>query len=361
MSLLLLWFAAFATALFFAANIGASGTAAAMGAAYGGGALNRRIGAVILVAVFAVLGALLGGGEVVKTISGGIIPSSIITIEISIIIICSAAITLFMANQLGIPLSTSEVTVGSIVGVGLAFHEVYWQTVLLLVVIWILLPFVSFCIAYGLGRIFRPAERMLLKSKSRAVITFLKLLLIGMGCYEAFSAGMNNVANAVGPLVGAGMLDARSGIWWGSAFLAIGAITMGGRVLETNGKKITKLSLLQGSVASFTSGSLVIAASLFGLPVPLTQATTMAIIGLGSEDVGWVLLRKPVVRKIFKIWLYSPVYSMFISLTLVQIIIHGSLIFLTLLILFSTTAFTAVYVRQKNLDSPEGRKRFIPE
>ncbi|GMA60115.1 hypothetical protein [Alicyclobacillus fastidiosus] len=63
---------AWVIALFFAANIGASGTAASMGAAYGAGAIRRKWMALVLVAAAAFLGAVIGGGSVVKTISGGL-------------------------------------------------------------------------------------------------------------------------------------------------------------------------------------------------------------------------------------------------------------------------------------------------
>ena len=66
--------------------------------------------------------------------------------------------------------------------------------------------------------------------------------------------------------------------WW--CFVGLGAILLGGKVLETNGKKITKLSLINGSFVSLTSGTLVIIASLFGIPVPLTQATRWRSSGL---------------------------------------------------------------------------------
>jgi phosphate/sulfate permease len=56
-------YVAIAIALFFAMNIGASGTAASMGAAYGSGAVRNKRIAMLLVAVGAFFGAVLGGGD----------------------------------------------------------------------------------------------------------------------------------------------------------------------------------------------------------------------------------------------------------------------------------------------------------
>jgi sulfate permease len=306
-------------AMFFAINIGASGTAASMGAAYGGGAIQKKWIALLLVSISVFLGAFLGGGEVVKTIGKGIIPSHLLSVEVTVIILTSACLTLFFANILGIPLSTSEVTVGSVVGVGIAYKSMYGGYILFIVGVWLVLPFAAFGIAYILGKINPFLEKKIAAYKNQKWISkFLILLLIAAGCYEAFSAGMNNVANAVGPLVGAGLIGTNSAILWGGLFVGLGAFVLGGKVLDTNGKKITKLSLLQGTMVSLTSGTLVMVSSLFGLPVPLTQATTMAIFGIGASQDGAQLWKSNIVKRIIKIWLTSPISSMVVSYLLVQ-------------------------------------------
>ncbi|AMA74089.1 inorganic phosphate transporter [Aneurinibacillus thermoaerophilus] len=312
--------AAIAIALFFAMNIGASGTAAAMGAAYGGGAIQNKKLAMLIVGAAALLGAVLGGGEVVKTIGGGIISSSILTVEIVIIILASATLTLFIANLMGVPLSTSEVTVGSIVGIGLAYKSLFVSKLAVIISFWIAVPLVSFSVAYVLGRLIKIAEVKWphLSRQGKWQRWLGRLLVIG-GALEAFSAGMNNVANAVGPLVGAGLMSVSAGVWMGGIFVALGAVLLGGKVLETNGKKITRLSLLQGSAVSFTSGGLVIIASLLGIPVPLVQATTCAIMGVGTADNGFKLWQKRVIHQIAKVWIVSPVSSLVVAYAMVHL------------------------------------------
>ena len=283
---------AFVIALFFAMTIGASGTAAAMGPAYGSGAIKTKRMAMILVAIFAFAGAL-AGGEVVKTIGGGIIPPSVVDVPVVTIILAAACLTLFIANLLGIPLSTSEVVVGSIVGAGIAFQALYIDKLFIIVSFWVIVPVVAFSLALIFGKLIPYAEKrwefFAGKGKWRK---WLVLLLVIAGCLEAFAAGMNNVANAVGPLVGAGLIDVSTAVIVGGIFVGLGAIILGGKVLETNGKKITKLSLLQGTTVSTIGGGLVIIASIFGLPVPLTQVTTSAIVGIGTADNGFRLWQK---------------------------------------------------------------------
>lgn len=108
---------------------------------------------------------------------------------------------------------------------------------------------------------------------------------------------MNNVANAVGPLVASGVLSVGQGTLYGGIFVAIGAPLLGRRVLETNGKKITRYQTGEGILLSSTGAGLVIVSSIFGLPVPLTQITSSSIIGLGMAKGGPNIFHKHVVKK----------------------------------------------------------------
>jgi len=315
--------AAWLVAMFFAANIGASGTAASMGAAYGAGAVRRKWMALFLVSVFAFLGATLGGGRVVSTISNGIVPSRLVTVEITLIVLAAACATLFISNVVGVPLSTSEVTVGAVVGAGLAVGHVHTGRLAFIVSMWLVVPFLSMVLSYLLGLIARRLDPWVGK-RGRAVAAALHAVLLASGCYEAFSAGMHNVANAVGPLVASHVLTVHAGLYWGALFVALGAFALGGRVLETNAKRITNLSVLQGIVVSVTSASLVLAAALGGIPVPQVQATTLAIFGVGQSHIGLDVWRQKVVRTILKTWLVSPLVAMLASYLVIEAVVMGS-------------------------------------
>ncbi len=307
---------------FFAMNIGASGAAASMGVAYGSGAIVRPRNALILCGIGIILGAVIGGGEVVKTISGGIIPSSLVSIKLVIIILFSATISLFLSNLLGIPLSTSEVTVGAVVGVGIAYKALYVNNLLYMVMFWVLVPIVAFGIAYVFIKIlhkFKLYEKYKFQGK---IITY---LLIFAGFFEAFSAGMNNVANAVGPLVGAGILTVSSGTLYGGIFVALGALFLGRKVLETNGKKITSFTKIEGVLISGTGGTLVAIASIFGIPVPLTQITTSSILGIGIAKSGANIFQQQIVKNMLLVWLISPLVSLTLSYLLVKLFIESDL------------------------------------
>ncbi|SEN61711.1 sulfate permease [Mesobacillus persicus] len=314
---------AVAIGLFFAVNIGASGAAASMGIAYGSGVVKKRM-ALFLCAIAVFLGAWLGGGEVVRTIGSGIVPSSTFTTQVALIVLAAAALSLFLANFFGIPLSTSEVAVGSVVGVGIVYQSLFAGKLLWIMLFWLLTPIVAFLLAILATFILKNKIVKTWLELPKAV-PILSVLVVVMGLFEAFAAGMNNVANAVGPLVGAGIMSTESGILWGGLFVGLGAILLGYRVLETNGKKITTLKLEEGCVISGTGAGIVTVASLFGIPVPLTQITTSSIIGIGFVKQGKSVLKKDIVVKLLTVWVVSPVLSMVLSYTLIQLLIEKNI------------------------------------
>ena len=315
---------AFIVSFFFAMNIGGSGAAATMGVAYGSGAISRKRIALLLCGIGVFLGSL-AGGEVVKTISSGIIPSTIISVKIVTIILTAAAISLFAANIMGIPLSTSEVTVGAVVGVGIAYQALYIQKLLFIVSTWIIVPVIAFTITYLIGKWFL---RLKEKYPSLEQGTWKKVFIVALvitGFFEAFSAGMNNVANSIGPLVSAGLISVTNGTIIGGLFIAIGALLFGQRVMETNGKKIANYSPFEGCAISGTGALLVIIASLLGLPVPLTQITTSAIIGIGTAKNGFYIWQKRIVIQLLKVWFISPIFSLAISYSLIKLLMDSDI------------------------------------
>ncbi len=145
--------AVLAVALFMGLNIGGNNAAAAMGAAYGA-KVRTKYQAVILIGVFAVVGAVLSGGEVIKTLGSGILPSGTILIKGAIIAVGASAVTIFLANILRVPISTSQVSVGSVVGIGFFYGASKLNTLLLgeIVIWWVVTPVIAWLLAYIMGK-----------------------------------------------------------------------------------------------------------------------------------------------------------------------------------------------------------------
>jgi sulfate permease len=63
-------------------------------------------------------------------------------------------------------------------------------------------------------------------------------------------------------------------------------------------------------------------ASVFGIPVPLTQITTSSIIGIGFAKHGKAVLKKDIVKQLLAVWIVSPVLAMVLSYTFIQLVIE---------------------------------------
>ena len=105
-----------------AVNIGANDVANNMGPAVGANALTMG-GAIVIAALCESAGALLAGGDVVSTISKGIIdPDSVASSDVFIWAMMSALISFALwvnlATWIGAPVSTTHSVVGGVMGLG---------------------------------------------------------------------------------------------------------------------------------------------------------------------------------------------------------------------------------------------------
>jgi sulfate permease len=309
-------------ALVFALTIGASGTAAAMSSAYGSGAIRARAGALGLVAVAFVLGAVLAGAPVARTLGGGLVGGADLSVALVLVVLLSATLPLIVATLVGLPLSTSAVTVGAIIGLGLAVQQLDYGLLALIVAAWLAMPFVAFALTALISRFAgMRLESKLWNAPSASLIKLLGLLLVGSGVFVAFAVGANNVANAVGPLINAEVVSSRLGLLVGGFAVGAGALLLGHRVLETSAKQVTNLSLVSGTVVNAVSGLLVLIAALMGIPVPIVQSTAAGIMGVGFARRGRHTLRKQVVRDMVTVWVVSPVVSLVLAYLLAHFIV----------------------------------------
>jgi PiT family inorganic phosphate transporter len=139
---------------YMALNIGANDVANNMGPAVGAGALSMG-SAIAIAVVFESAGALLAGGDVVKTIAKGIIaPDSLPTAQIFIwamlAALLSAALWVNLATWIGAPVSTTHSVVGGVMGAGIAaagFAAVNWPTMSKIAASWVISPVLGGAVA----------------------------------------------------------------------------------------------------------------------------------------------------------------------------------------------------------------------
>lgn len=275
--------AAVAVAFYIAWNIGSNDSANAMGTAVGAGILSFRQ-ATLTIAIFVVIGAYLKGYKVMKTVGKGIVPEGYLTLEMAVIALLAAGVWVTIATVKGLPVSTTQAIVGGVVGVGLAVGApVNWQTFGKIAAAWVLSPIIAGIFAVVLYRFY---SWVISSLRSLSTIeTLYKALAILGGSYMAFNFGTNEVANASGPLVGAGFMEPKVAGIFGAIALSMGALTFSYAVMYTVGKKITVLGPVSAFAAQFGSAIAVSIANFFGLPVSSSQS----IVGGGGRSwaCGW--------------------------------------------------------------------------
>lgn len=302
--------------IFFAMNMGASGIAPSFAAIYGGKLIKKKK-ALGLFSIFVILGALSLGKNVALTLGKGLLPQALLNLDVVMIILASAAFCLFLANIFKIPQSTSQVTVGAIVGAGLYFRHLYWNTLLIKIIpMWIVLPLLSYMFTFLLYRVIYPPNHnnLHLYEKIFAHEKKLKLSALVVSCYVAFAIGTNNVANAAGPLFGAGIINILGGLILISPLFGVGAWTMGKGPLQTASKEIVPLGLFSSTLVSFVTATLLIFASILGIPQSLVQLNLCSIFAISCLKNGHkCTIDHHITRKTFIIWMVTPLLSIAIS------------------------------------------------
>ncbi len=308
-----------AVVLFFAINMGASGIAPSFASIYGGRLIKKKK-ALLLFGVFVIFGAVFLGRNVALTLGKSLVPKEFISFDVVLIILGAATLGLFLANILKIPQSTSQVTVGAIVGAGLYFRHLNLATLFLKIIpMWVILPLLSYFLTLLIYRRIYPPEHdnLHIYQKLFANERKLRFSALAVSCYVAFAIGTNNVANAVGPLFGAGILNILPGLVLVAPIFGIGAWVLGKGTLETAGREIVPLGLFSSTLVSFVTATLLIFASILGIPQSLVQLNLSSIFAVSCLKNGhkytW---DQHIIQKTFIIWFITPLVSLAISFLL---------------------------------------------
>jgi PiT family inorganic phosphate transporter len=273
-------------AIFVGLNIGGSSTGVAFGPAVGSGSLSK-LPAAGLMTGFALLGGWTVGRNVVETMGGRIVPQAEFTLAASVTVLFFVGLALLVSNLFGVPASTSMTAVGAIAGLGIATETIRWGVMGRIVSWWIVAPVIAFWVSAVVGRYVYPhlAARFSREDSDTPDRTTRELvgvvLVVAIGCYMAFSAGASNVANAIAPLYGNGVLRMDEGILLAAGAIGFGAFTIARRTLETVGNDLTDLPILAALIVEVISATIITGLSLAGIPASLAVSVTMSIVGLG--------------------------------------------------------------------------------
>lgn len=326
----------FIIAIFLAINMGGSGTSPAFSAAYGANLIPRGL-IPGLFGIMVLIGAIVAGKGVALTVGKGIIEADLLTITLTSIILLSVALSLLMANLLGIPQSTSQSTVFALSGPAVYFDQLQTHRLFFEIIpTWFILPVIAFFITYAAGRyIYTPMRK-------RSKFEFddinknpgLQVIVILSSLYVAFAIGSNNVANASGPIASMvinelnisqeeknfSLIVVLSTLVIAPAF-GIGSSFFGHKVVRTTGKEIVEFGPLSATVIAFITASLLLTVSIFkGIPASLVQLNTGAILAIGCAKLGWKeVFSRNSVKKFWVVWIAAPILAFIMSLLMTWI------------------------------------------
>jgi len=285
-------------AMYMAWNLGANDAANPTDTAVGAGAISIKK-AVMLFSSFAGIGAVAQGYMVMKTIGKGVV-SDLDPLG-ALIASLTACLWVTLSTWKGMPVSTTHSTVGSVLGIGLAYFflsrsaHIKWSVVVGVILSWITSPLIAITLSVLFYfAMYRLASTLL--SHGFNVDKFFRYFLLFNLAFSAYSFGVNDVGNATGVYVAVvsktfGMPDMTTMLHLavlGSIGIALGALTWGYRVISTVGFKITRLDYISASAAELANALVVWCFSTipkiiigYGMPISTTHASVSSVIGVG--------------------------------------------------------------------------------
>jgi len=299
--------------------LGANDAANVFGTGVTSGLVSYKM-AVILTAIFVILGAVMEGTKCFDTV--GYFTS--LTLFTALLVTLSAAITVTLMTRLKLPVSTSQAILGAIVGiaiVGKGWRGLPMDKLTKVVLCWIFTPLgaavISFLLFMGLGY---------LVNRIRGLAVFTHLMRIGIlvtGCFSAYALGSNNVANTTGAFVGAGLITPIEGALIGSISIGVGALTYSRGVMISVGRRISLLDPFSALVVVLAGAITVYLYTQIGVPVSTSQAVVGAVAAIGLAK-GIRTINKKMLFFILLGWISTPLLAA--SLSILMLLLFSGII-----------------------------------
>ena len=246
--------------------------------------------AVLLAAVFNLVGAFLTT-SVANTVGKGIVKMEAVTLALVGAALVGAIVWNLITWRLGLPSSSSHALIGGLIGAMLVAHgPAFVQTggiVAKVVVPGLLSPLaglvVGFLVMLALYWLFRAW------APARLNRTFRGAQVLS-AAYVSFSHGTNDAQKTMGvitlALVAGGFQHEFVVPIWvmviSGLAIALGTYSGGWRIIRTVGQRIFRLQPISGFAAQTSAATILLVASLKGLPVSTTHVVSSAVMGVGS-------------------------------------------------------------------------------
>ena len=288
--------------------------------------------AIVLAAIFNLLGPLLVGAAVADTIGGLLNVDASVATEVIGSGLAAATAWNLVTWRLGLPSSSGHALVGGLVGAGLVdggHDPVNWGGLDGLHPVGAFGALIALAISPVLGllgglvaiRALRRAARRWTRRWDGAVNGGQWVMSSAL----SFSHGANDAQKAVGViaalLLAAGETDTLAAPLWAtvacSIALTAGTALGGWRIIRTVGRRIYRIQPTEGLSSQSASSAVIFGASLLGAPTSTSQVVASSVVGIGGgrrrlHHVNW-----SVVRQMGLAWLITiPAAALLAAVTL---------------------------------------------
>jgi phosphate/sulfate permease len=273
---------------------------ACIGPAVGSRIVTKRFG-IFLGAIGFSTGLLIQGSTMINSVDT-LLPNATSILRAETMLV--AVVVFVFAYKFRAPMSLSMSIVGLLAGLSIAGKSLANGLFVGEVVLtWVLVPFVSFALAFYLIRFL---NRRWPANFWRRLQEY-KILLIMLSLSSAYVTG----ANTLGLIVAVGgfnfitLIAAIAAIFVGSFFLSEGATR---RVSQ----EFFLMRYANATATLMTSTFLLEVATLFNIPLSITQATSTAVFGIGVSYKTKFVTVKPFL-KVVAAWILVPLLSLAIG------------------------------------------------
>ncbi len=289
--------------------------------------------AVLFGAILEGTGALLGV-NVAKTIGAGIIASNSITLYVILCALITAVIWNLITWWFGLPSSSSHALIGGLLGsafVHAGLDPINFTILIEKVIIPMFAsPVIGFVIGFSVMCTFL---RIFYKMKPDVINRRFKRVQLFASGLMALSHGLNDAQKTMGvitlALVTGGVLVMPEGKFYIPIYvklicaftMAMGTMSGGWKIIKTMGSKIIKLKPISGAAADFSSSSIVLIASIFGIPLSTTHVVSTSIMGVGTAIKGSGV-RTNIISNIVTAWVLTIPCCIIMSLIIYSVLKH---------------------------------------
>ena len=280
----------------------------------------RPLHAVLVAAAFNLLGPLLVGSAVADTIGGIVTVGGTTGVEVIGAGLLAAVAWNVVTWALGLPSSSGHALVGGLVGAAIAAgggDAVRWGgidgghpvgvlgTLAALAVAPLLGGGAALLAIRALRSVARRATRRWRGPTANAQWAMSAALAFGHGANDA----QKSVGVIAALLVADGRLDSLAAPRWAPVICALaltaGTALGGWAIVKTVGRRIYRITPLDGVASQAASAGVIFGASLAGAPVSTTQVVASSVLGVGGGRRRWRHVNWLVVRHIALGWLIT--------------------------------------------------------